>query len=371
LNQADLGFSSMFWGDSQTYDLLGAAVAEGWSYGSTTYSWTFTIEGMANRGFIYFVASIYYVFGRNQLLVQFINGIIGALTAICIFELGLLIYGKKVARLAMLFTAFFPQVIFWSAGMYKDPAVMLCIAANILATLQMKQRFSMTQLALYIGSAAALVFLRFYIFYVILAATLASYLIGQRRLLFGMVSQIALVACTIVLFLFTPIGEEALSRQRYLDLQQVQASRDDLARAGSGYLSDADVSTPGAAIRFLPIGITYLLLSPFPWTVSSLRQALALPDVLVWYLMIPFLFRGLFSAMKHRLSLVLPILLFTSALTLAYGVFQGNAGTAYRQRTQVMIFYFLFVADGLVGSATRKEELDISRTSSVAAVASP
>ncbi len=43
----------------------------------------------------------------------------------------------------------------------------------------------------------------------------------------------------------------------------------------------------------------------------------------------------------------MPILVFTTALTLAYGAFLGNVGTAYRQRTQIMMFYFLFVADGL------------------------
>ena len=52
----------------------------------------------------------------------------------------------------------------------------------------------------------------------------------------------------------------------------------------------------------------------------------------------------------------MPILVFTTALTLpAYGAFLGNVGTAYRQRTQMfrrqaatwMMFYFLFIADGL------------------------
>jgi hypothetical protein len=33
-------------------------------------------------------------------------------------------------------------------------------------------------------------------------------------------------------------------------------------------------------------------------------------------------------------------------LTLAYSVFQGNVGTAYRQRSQLLIFYFIFAAVG-------------------------
>jgi hypothetical protein len=33
-------------------------------------------------------------------------------------------------------------------------------------------------------------------------------------------------------------------------------------------------------------------------------------------------------------------------LTLAYALVQGNIGTAYRQRSQLLIFYFIFVSVG-------------------------
>ncbi len=66
----------------------------------------------------------------------------------------------------------------------------------------------------------------------------------------------------------------------------------------------------------------------------------------MWYALVPFLLKGILSALR-RLRETMPILVFTTALTLAYGAFLGNAGTAYRQRTQVMMFYFLFVADGI------------------------
>jgi hypothetical protein len=42
----------------------------------------------------------------------------------------------------------------------------------------------------------------------------------------------------------------------------------------------------------------------------------------------------------------------------AYSVFQGNVGTAYRQRAQILVFYFIFVA---VGSVLVKEKRDARR----------
>jgi hypothetical protein len=347
-NHTDPGFSMMFWGDSRNYDAFGAAIAEAWHQGGTTNTWEQTLDGKANSGFIYFVASIYYVFGRNTLLVQFLNGIIGALTAIVILEIGLLVYDRRVAVRAMLFTAFFPQMIFWSSAMYKDPAVMLCIGANILATLRLKNHFRPLTIVVYLVTASTLLWLRFYIFYVILAATLVGFLLGQRRgFMSGLVSQTFLLAGVFVFLMLTSVRDSMLNHQRYLNLQSVQTSRSDLAEAGSGFAVGTDVSTVSGAIRVLPIGIAYVLFAPFPWMVGNLRQLLALPDVLVWYALMPSLVRGLYSAIRYRLSQTMPILLFTTALTLAYGVFQGNVGTAYRQRTQIMMFYFLFIADGL------------------------
>jgi 4-amino-4-deoxy-L-arabinose transferase-like glycosyltransferase len=347
----------MFWGDSGTYDALAATAAEEWSYGLASGSWSTTIEGQANRGFIYFVAAIYYVFGRNTLLVQFLNGIIGSLTALCILEIGLLLYNQRVAVQAMLFTAFFPQMMFWSSGIYKDPAVMLCIALHLFATLRIMQRFKWSALIVYAGSAFALLFLRFYIFYVVIAASLLGLVVGQKRsLYFGFVTQIVLVTSLIVLFLLTPMGQQVMNQQKFFNLEELQRSRADLSSAGSGYLSEADVSTPTGALKVLPYGIVFLLFSPFPWTASNLRQILALPDVLIWYLMVPALARGLIRAVRHRLRQTMPILMFTTALTLAYGMFQANAGAAYRQRTQVMMFYFLFIADGLTNRRPRENE---------------
>ena len=48
--------------------------------------------------------------------------------------------------------------------------------------------------------------------------------------------------------------------------------------------------------------------------------------------------------------------MFTVMLTFAYSVFQGNVGTAYRQRAQLLVFYFIFVAVGYVLLKEKREE---------------
>lgn len=42
-------------------------------------------------------------------------------------------------------------------------------------------------------------------------------------------------------------------------------------------------------------------------------------------------------------------------LSIGYSIFQGNVGTAYRQRSQLLVFYFIFVA---VGGVLIKERME-------------
>ena len=362
LNHTDSQFAALFWGDSGTYDALGAAAARVWAGDGGSAGWIQTLEGQVNRGFIYFVGVIYYIFGRNTLLVQLLNGIIGSVTAVVIFDLGLRLYDLPTARRAMMFTAFFPQMIFWSSALYKDAAVMLCISLSIWALVGLKNQFRISSLAVYLMATVALIWLRFYIFFAIAGATIAGFFVSSRRsFTFRLLSQMAVVTAMVLLLLSTPAGKEMVTQSRFLDLQLLQTARMDLAlRADSGFAPGADVSTASGLLQVLPLGVAYLLFAPFPWTVSSFRQLLSLPDVLVWYALMPALVRGLANAVKMRLGQTMPILVFTAALTLAYGAFLGNAGTAYRQRTQIMMFYFLFIADGLKkrSDATTEETVE-------------
>jgi hypothetical protein len=136
-------------------------------------------------------------------------------------------------------------------------------------------------------------------------------------------------------------------------LDKIQNSRMDLARsADSGFNEDADVSTAQGAIETIPLGLAYLMLAPFPWQLGSLRQTITLPEVLVWWALIPFMVSGIIFSVKHKLRTAFPILFFALTLTLAYSVFQGNVGTAYRQRTQIQVF--LLCSSRSDGSCGRK-----------------
>jgi hypothetical protein len=106
----------------------------------------------------------------------------------------------------------------------------------------------------------------------------------------------------------------------------------------------------------IPIGLLYLLFAPFPWQLASLRQSITLPEMIIWWASFPLLILGLWFSIKYRLRQISPILIFTVMLSLAYSIFQGNVGNAYRQRSQLLVFYFIFVAVGYVLLSEKRAE---------------
>lgn len=351
----DMLFATAFWGDSATYDVGGHLLALRWSGESVVN--TAVERSVSGFGFYYVVAALYYVFGRNQLLVQFVNGTIGAVTVLVIYALASHIFGRLAARRAALMMAFFPQMIFWSSAMYKDPATMLCLALCMYAFLRLREDLSVRHVLLFVAAALALMTLRFYVFYFMAFAALGTFVWSQRRgVVRGAIALVLLVTVFLGAFNFA-VSRETIERQaRFFDLRQLQVVRADQAMWGkSAFATEGDVSTLDGALAALPTGIVNLLFAPFPWSISGLRQALTLPETLVWYALMPAFLRGLRFAVRHRFREALPLLAFMASLTIACALFQGNVGTAYRQRAQISMFFFVFMGVGLVAGRRGQE----------------
>jgi 4-amino-4-deoxy-L-arabinose transferase-like glycosyltransferase len=347
-------FAGMFWGDSNTYDGGGYGLALVWQGDAVGVP---TVTGVVGRyGFYYFVGAIYFLFGRNQLLVQFLNGTIGALTVVVMHALAARLFGALVARRVAVLMAFFPGMVFWSAGMYKDPAILLCIALSMYAVVCLRETVSPAMLMLFVGAVLALMTLRFYIAYFVVFATLSSFVFSRRGSLLQLLFSYGLLVGALAVVFTLAVRQEALEEQStYMTLERLQVTRSDQAIQGqSAFGREYNVSTPGGAILALPVGLTYLLFAPFPWAIAGTRQALVLPEMLVWYGLMPAFIMGLVHSVRRHLGDVLPILTFAVSLTLAYALMQGNIGTAYRQRTQVTMFFFLFMGVGLVEKAKQK-----------------
>jgi 4-amino-4-deoxy-L-arabinose transferase-like glycosyltransferase len=351
-----------FGGDAYTYDFFGHLQMQAWN--GDTYAANIVNEYLSKLGaawgMIDFVAAIYEIVGRNMLAVQLVNCALGAATVPIIFHCAYLVTNNtRVARIAALAVAFMPSLVLWSSQGLKDGPIMFLLALAILATLKLQERFRLKYLVVLLCTLLAVLAFRFYVFYMLAAAIGGSFFVGMG-------SGTTLIREYVVIILLAPslayVGSTGYTNQQFnqfASLQAVQTSRMDASKeAKSGFGKDYDVSTTSGAVAVIPLGLAYLLFAPFPWQLGSIRQIVAAPEMLLWWGSFPMLILGLAYLIRYRLRQASPIIIFTMMLSLAYSVFQGNVGNAYRERAQLLIFYFIFAAVGWVVFYDRRRTLN-------------
>lgn len=356
-----------FGGDAITYDTLGNRLMENWHSLNTNVD-AETRRALATSGagwgMNYFVGGLYFFLGRNILVAQSLCGVIGAATAPMVYICAQKVFQNiRVAKFSAFAIALFPSFIIWSSQLMKDGLIIFLLVLAMTMVLHLQEKFDYGAVVVLVLSLFGIMSLRFYIFYMVMAAVVSSFLIGTANTIPAIARRsVVLIVIGLGLTYFGVIRTASLDLDRFGSLEAVQRSRSDLATsATSGFGAEMDVSTTEGAISALPVGLTYLMLAPFPWQVSNFRQAITLPEVLLWWAMIPLMISGLIYSFRTKLRMAFPILIFTIMLTLAYSIFQGNVGTAYRQRTQIQVFLFMFIAVGWVLYKEKRENQEIIR----------
>jgi hypothetical protein len=119
---------------------------------------------------------------------------------------------------------------------------------------------------------------------------------------------------------------------------------------------EVDISEPMSAITYLPIGMLYFLGSPFPWQVLSPRQIMALPDVLLWYALLPGILLGLVHIVRHRFRDASMLLITMSVITILYSLVEGNVGIIFRHRAQIIAPTMVLAGVGIALRRKRRAE---------------
>jgi hypothetical protein len=118
------------------------------------------------------------------------------------------------------------------------------------------------------------------------------------------------------------------------------------------------------------VGFSYLLFAPFPWALDSALQRAAAPETFLWYPLFVLALLGAWRAVRRGRHLTLIPVSVLLVVTTSYALVEGNFGTAYRHRAQIMPLFFLFVGVGwyvvrpwVEGRGNRGETSESRRTS--------
>jgi 4-amino-4-deoxy-L-arabinose transferase-like glycosyltransferase len=360
---------AFFGGDAYAYDTGGAAIANVWQGLSTLTAAQITQNSSGvdvGWGMNYFVGIIYYIFGRNIFAAQSICAVIGAATAPMVyFCANKIFHNIQVAKISAVLTALFPAFVIWSSQLLKDGLIVFLLVLAMTMVLQLQERrINYPAIGLLVFSLLGVLALRFYIFYMVIVAVVGSFIIGSSSTTGSVVRRTVILVLMGLGLTYFGVGRRTnLELGMIGSLDRVQGSRYDLSKsAESGFGEDVDVSTTEGAISALPLGLAYLMFAPFPWAAINPRQAVTIPETLVWWGLIPFLISGLIYTVKNKLRTAFPILIFSLLLTIAYSIFQGNVGTAYRQRTQIQVFFFILIGVGWTLFKEKRENKRLQRS---------
>jgi hypothetical protein len=122
-----------------------------------------------------------------------------------------------------------------------------------------------------------------------------------------------------------------------------------LRRSPTGEISPVVITSIDSldrTIAYLPKGLTYALLAPFPWAPQRTLDLLTIPEMLVWYALLAVAAVSLLR-MRRMWFPVLPFVVYALGLVVAFSLAEGNYGTLYRHRAMLLPFVVLLASPTL------------------------
>jgi hypothetical protein len=107
------------------------------------------------------------------------------------------------------------------------------------------------------------------------------------------------------------------------------------------YPQEDDSSSFGASLaanaRHLPVGLTYTLLAPFPWTARTISDLATIPEVLLWYVCLVLALIGLVRLLRARDLRYAHGTAAVCGLAIVFALIQSNVGTLLRSRDMLIL----------------------------------
>ncbi len=350
--------------DAAYYAETGAKISSEWlSEGSSTTLNTAMESDRQAWGMVLIIAILSVLVGgvKNISVLIILYTFITALTPVITYKiarrLGIL---PKAALNGAQLIMFSPVFAFWAGSLYKEGVVLLTLNLIVYHILILQKKY-VVQSIIYIAlSIFVLLSLRFYLAALLLPIILLGVLLVRANdetrvrkqnwanFLFHLITRqglsITFLVAALIFFGFNNRIIHLLPDSINDFFYALQLSRDDLVESGaaSGYLRDIDISVPQSAIIFLPRGILYFLTVPFPWQLGPFRQNLVIPEMIFWLWQYPFIFLGMKRGLQRNFQGSFVLIAVTVLMLCFYGALVGNAGTAYRLRSQIWLFWAIF-----------------------------
>lgn len=299
--------------------------------------------------FLYPLSFAYKVLPDTPLVGQVFVALLGAGVAAIATRLALEALGPGWAALAGAAVAIMPSQVLWGSLVLKDPFVWFLAASMALALAIVSSARGPASLVVLAALAVPLVALGFSRQTTMLLAAWALAMVGWVGRRDGRFVRLG-IALTVALLAPIAAGEgpggsnvlvsgaSAVSEIRTRGAEEAKTAVVDPSTAPQEGATDD--------LLHIPRGLSVILLEPYPWQeLHSFGQRLALAENLVWWPLILLALIGLVDLRRHARVLAFPLLV-GGGLTLLYALSEGNFGTAFRHRGELVWIVCLFAVFG-------------------------
>jgi len=372
-----VAFGGVLFQDDGTYPVLAMQRATGQTQSWSEYEY-FLFNATATL--LLPLTWIYQVFGFSVLAGQLLVGLHSALAAAATTRLALEALPARFALLAGVVVAMLPSQVLFSSTVLKDPAVWACLAGVGLVLALLGRAKGWRAAGLLVALSVLFLLLAHLRLHTLVAAGWAAVLaivliLGRRRL----TSSLGVLVLALLVPLYAGVGiggynliveGRSLGERRLANaagattsfVAPLPSGPSRSPASSSGDLSEAPPETPGEAEpapskqetaggRTLPAltrGLSVMVLEPYPVpsTFRNSRLLAALAENVLWWPLLALALLGSPDAWRHRRVLAFPILA-GGAIVLLYALAEGNFGTAYRHRGEVVWVVALLAAVGV------------------------
>jgi 4-amino-4-deoxy-L-arabinose transferase-like glycosyltransferase len=339
--------------DDATYSQLAQQMVAGESGSWSHYLWDLY---WSTSTFLVPLTGLYWIFGPTEYVGQILVAAVGAGAVALTVRLAREVLEVRWALAAGAVLAVLPSQVAWSVVLLKDAWVWSATAALALVIAIALRSRGRVLVAAILGSVSLL------------------FLLGHLRLQSSFVAAWSLVAAAVLVprerrlawiggALLIAISVPWLAGGGPGGTDPVLARADNFgeARAAGAVGADSAIVAeppspttdgPDATNRLvtdlshLPRGLSVMLLEPYPWDPNrNLRVVFAKIDTILWYPILGLALVGLAQVKNHPRVLVFPTLS-GAGMLMGYALAEGNLGTAFRHRGELVWIVALLATFG-------------------------
>ena len=321
--------------DAFLYDSVGKQIAEHYRTNGGT-SWPTRVSGVLDHLYEHFVGLTYYLTDDSMLVVRLVNAMCGCLVILATWRMARYITDSETAYRCGLWACFFPTQLYYSCLPVRDAQSTLGMTLVFLGMTAVTASGKRTHvLALPLGlllTAGYRTYVASVLALLIPAGWVAAILLSRSKRKSQFVSRIALLGI-IALGLAGPSEAERVfstgKAAQITDIDYWNSTRQKMNRGSGALYADEDVPEIGKSIadtvQGVAVGLYFFFVSIDPTEMDSIRQWMAVPEVLIVLYMIPKLYRGFRRIMRHHRFEFISVLFVAAAITFAYSSATTNA----------------------------------------------